>query len=65
MQYSYNVQFQLLASDQDLSWESFKQSGRSCPKRALRILHIDFNMPFEVLLTRTEQMSEKFTQRIC
>ena len=38
-----------------VSRENVKQSGRSCPKRALRILHNDFSLPFEVLLTRTDE----------
>ena len=55
MQYNYNIQFQLLASDRDVSWEALKQSGRSYPNRALRTLYIDLNMIFEVLLTRTDE----------
>ena len=31
------------------------QSGRPCPKRALRILHNDFSLPFEILLTRRDE----------
>ena len=46
---------QKLSSGLDASWEDLKQSRRSCPKRALRSLHNDFNMPFEVLLTRTDE----------
>ena len=44
-----------LSSDLDASWEDLKESGRSCPKGALRIFQCDFNMPFEVLLTRTDE----------
>ena len=46
---------QKLSSSLDASWEDLKQSRRSCLKRALRILHNDFTMPFEVVLTRTDE----------
>ena len=50
-----NFNYCPLIWDLDVSWEDLKKSGRSYPKKALRILHNDFNVLFEVLLERTDE----------